>query len=39
VPETFVIDRTGVVRYKHVGPMTAEVLRDKIEPLLKKLNG
>ncbi len=39
VPETFVIDRTGVVRYKHVGPMTPEVLHDKIEPLLKKLNG
>jgi cytochrome c biogenesis protein CcmG/thiol:disulfide interchange protein DsbE len=39
VPETFVIDRAGVVRYKHVGPITAEVLRDKIEPLLKKLNG
>jgi cytochrome c biogenesis protein CcmG/thiol:disulfide interchange protein DsbE len=38
VPETFVIDRAGVVRYKHTGPMTPEVLRDKIEPLLKKLN-
>jgi cytochrome c biogenesis protein CcmG/thiol:disulfide interchange protein DsbE len=38
VPETFVIDRAGVVRYKHTGPMTPEVLRDKIEPLLKRLN-
>ena len=39
VPETFVIDRQGVVRYKHIGPMTPEVLRDKIDPLVKKLGG
>jgi cytochrome c biogenesis protein CcmG/thiol:disulfide interchange protein DsbE len=39
VPETFVIDKQGIVRLKHTGPITAEVLRDKIEPLLKKLNG
>jgi cytochrome c biogenesis protein CcmG/thiol:disulfide interchange protein DsbE len=39
VPETFVIDRAGVVRYKHVGPITPAVLRDKIEPLLRQLNG
>jgi cytochrome c biogenesis protein CcmG/thiol:disulfide interchange protein DsbE len=37
VPETFVIDRQGLVRYKHVGPLTPEVLRDEIEPLLKQL--
>ncbi len=37
VPETFVIDRAGVIRYKHIGPITPEVLRDKLEPLLKKL--
>jgi cytochrome c biogenesis protein CcmG, thiol:disulfide interchange protein DsbE len=38
VPETFVIDRAGVIRYKHVGPVTPEVLRDKIEPLLRRLD-
>jgi cytochrome c biogenesis protein CcmG, thiol:disulfide interchange protein DsbE len=38
VPETFVIDRTGVIRYKHIGPITPEVLRDKIEPLVRKLD-
>jgi cytochrome c biogenesis protein CcmG/thiol:disulfide interchange protein DsbE len=37
VPETFVIDRQGVVRYKHIGPLTPEVLRDKVEPLLRRL--
>lgn len=39
VPETFVIDREGIIRYKQIGPLTREVLRDKIEPLLKELNG
>ena len=38
VPETFVIDRAGVVRYKHIGPITPDVLRDEIEPLLRRLN-
>ena len=37
VPETFVIDRQGVVRFKHIGPLTPEVLRDRIEPLLVSL--
>ena len=39
VPETFVVDREGVIRYKHIGPITTEALADKIEPLLRKLNG
>ncbi len=38
VPETFVIDRQGTIRYKHIGPVTREVLQDKIEPLLRKLD-
>jgi cytochrome c biogenesis protein CcmG/thiol:disulfide interchange protein DsbE len=38
VPETFVIDKQGVVRMKHVGPITPEVLKEKIDPLLRKLN-
>ena len=38
VPETFVIDRAGVVRYKHIGPLTPEAMREKIEPLLRQLN-
>jgi cytochrome c biogenesis protein CcmG, thiol:disulfide interchange protein DsbE len=38
VPETFVIDRLGVVRFKHTGPLTPDVLRSKIEPLLKELH-
>ena len=38
VPETFIIDKQGVVRFKHIGPVTPQVLRDRIEPLLKELN-
>jgi cytochrome c biogenesis protein CcmG/thiol:disulfide interchange protein DsbE len=38
VPETFVIDQNGVVRLKHIGPITPDVLATKIEPLLKKLD-
>jgi cytochrome c biogenesis protein CcmG/thiol:disulfide interchange protein DsbE len=37
VPETYVIDRAGVIRYKHIGPLTADVVQKKIEPLLKEL--
>ena len=39
VPETFVIDAQGVVRFKHVGVLTRQVLIQKIEPLLKELGG
>jgi cytochrome c biogenesis protein CcmG, thiol:disulfide interchange protein DsbE len=37
VPETFVIDKQGVVRFKQIGPITPDALRDRIEPLLKQL--
>jgi cytochrome c biogenesis protein CcmG/thiol:disulfide interchange protein DsbE len=39
VPETYVIDKAGVIRYKHIGAVTPEILRDKILPLVKELNG
>ncbi len=39
VPETYVIDKSGVIRYKRIGPVTPEVVRDKILPLVKELNG
>jgi cytochrome c biogenesis protein CcmG/thiol:disulfide interchange protein DsbE len=37
VPETFVIDRHGVIRYKHIGPVTPEALQERILPLLRRL--
>jgi len=39
VPETYVIDKQGVIRYKQIGPVTPEVLEAKILPLVKKLQG
>ena len=38
VPETFVIDQNGIIRMKHIGPLTPDVIATKIEPLLKKLD-
>jgi cytochrome c biogenesis protein CcmG/thiol:disulfide interchange protein DsbE len=38
VPETFVIDKTGTIRLKHIGPVTPDVLRDTILPLVRKLD-
>lgn len=35
VPETFVIDGQGHVRYRHAGPMTEQVWKDKIQPVLR----
>jgi len=37
VPETFVVDRNGVIRFKHIGPVTPEVLRDTLIPLIGQL--
>jgi cytochrome c biogenesis protein CcmG, thiol:disulfide interchange protein DsbE len=37
VPETYVIDKAGVIRYKQIGPITDEILLTKIVPLLKEL--
>ncbi len=37
VPETYVIDQAGVIRYKHVGPLTPEVVQKIIDPILKGL--
>ena len=39
VPETFVIDKNGFIRYKRIGVLTPELVRDKILPLVRELNG
>jgi cytochrome c biogenesis protein CcmG/thiol:disulfide interchange protein DsbE len=39
VPETYVIDKQGVIRYKRIGPVNREVLDAKILPLVRKLQG
>jgi cytochrome c biogenesis protein CcmG/thiol:disulfide interchange protein DsbE len=37
VPDTYVIDKKGVIRYKRIGPVTQEIAAQKIEPLVKDL--
>lgn len=39
VPETFVVDREGRIRYKHVGPLQRDDLEQKILPLIRRLQG
>ncbi|TXT41588.1 MAG: Uncharacterized protein FD135_219 [Comamonadaceae bacterium] len=38
VPESFLIDKAGIIRYKQIGPFTEEALRDKLVPLIKELS-
>jgi cytochrome c biogenesis protein CcmG/thiol:disulfide interchange protein DsbE len=39
VPETYVIDRNGIIRYKRIGPVTVQILQEKILPLVRQLQG
>jgi len=38
-PTTYVIDRQGIIRHRHVGPISAEVLHNTLLPLIRRLNG
>jgi len=37
VPETYVVDQAGTIRYKQIGPLTPEVVHGKILPLIRAL--
>lgn len=37
VPETYVIDRTGRIRHKVVGPITSQEMQDRLLPLIQEL--
>ena len=37
VPETYVIDKAGVIRYKQIGPLREDILEAKILPLVREL--
>jgi len=39
LPETFVVDRNGVIAYKHIGPLTERDWVQKIQPLVRTLSG
>jgi len=36
-PETFIMDRQGIIRHKHIGPLTVEILNERILPLIEEL--
>ena len=37
VPETFLIGTDGRIAYKHIGPLTAEFVRDELVPMIERL--
>ena len=34
LPETFLINDKGKIIFKHIGPITSEIINEKIKPLL-----
>jgi len=36
-PETFVVDRHGIIRYKHIGPIDRRVWEQTLQPLVAQL--
>lgn len=39
VPETFIVDGKGIIRHKHIGPLTAEAIAGEFGEALKKAGG
>ena len=37
-PETFLVDQTGRIRYRHVGPISSEVIENVFAPLMEKIS-
>jgi len=37
VPETYVIDKRGVIRYKRIGALTPEIVKSRVLPLVQEL--
>lgn len=37
VPETYLIDKRGVIRYKRIGPVTPQIVKEKILPMVREL--
>ena len=37
VPETFILDKDGIIRYKHIGPISSDSIKNEIVPLILEL--
>jgi len=38
VPESYLIDKKGIIRYKYIGPLTPQLVKDHLLPLVNQLN-
>ncbi len=38
IPETFIVDSSGTIRYKKIAAITSQILANEINPLINKLN-
>ena len=36
-PETFIVDAAGMIRYKHVGPITPDIWEERLWPIVQDL--
>jgi cytochrome c biogenesis protein CcmG/thiol:disulfide interchange protein DsbE len=36
-PETFIVDKQGIIRYKYIGPMNTQVWNETIFPIIQEL--
>lgn len=36
VPETYLLDRQGIIRWRYAGPVTAEIMNEDVKPLLRR---
>jgi cytochrome c biogenesis protein CcmG/thiol:disulfide interchange protein DsbE len=36
-PETYVVDKQGIIRYKHIGEINQDVWTKVLAPIIKKL--
>ncbi len=39
VPETFVVDAEGMIRYQEIGPLTDKILEERLRPIIEELGG
>ncbi|HET6631147.1 MAG TPA: DsbE family thiol:disulfide interchange protein [Rhodanobacteraceae bacterium] len=38
-PETFLVDAGGIIRYKHIGPLTPDIIADELMPAIAAARG
>ena len=36
VPETYILDEYQIIQFKHIGPIDAQIIQEKMLPLLSK---